>query len=211
MKLGEIKLEALKLMFANVETDLYLEHIELYKQDEAYRDYLANMPGAINRCFASIEEKRILPCKWYEVGGEDTDARILRLDMDALVNDFLDIHRIVYENDRGEYISDIEFRREGNRIVLSAIGCGEKYVVLYHPTIPRVTIATEEDRELPIPDSIAAHIPYYVKGDLFRVDEPNEAGEARNWYEAAMDAIQSKTEGRVTKVKSVYAQTEGEA
>ncbi|MBE6656264.1 MAG: hypothetical protein E7609_05300 [Ruminococcaceae bacterium] len=211
MKLGEIKLESLKLMFANVDIDLYLDRIEYYKQDETYRDYLVNMPGAINRCFASIEEKRVLPCKRHEIVGGPMRSLVLRVDMDAPVDDFLDLHRVVYENDRGDYEADISFRREGNTIVLPAIGFGERYVVLYHPTIPRITAATAEDTELPIPDGIAAHIPYFIKGDLFRADEPNEASEARNWYEAAMEAIVSKTEGRSTSVKNIYSQTEGEA
>lgn len=211
MKLGEIKLEALKLMFANVDIDLYIENIGYYKQDESYREYLVNMPGAINRCFASIEEKRVLPCKRYEFKGENAYKKFLRLDMGELTNDFLDVHRIVYENDRGEYIPNVEFQREANALVLPGIKIGETYVVLYHPTIPRITAATEEDQELPIPDSIAAHIPYFIKGDLFRADEPNEASEARNWYEAAMDAIATKTEGRITSVKNIYSQTEGDA
>ena len=209
MKLGEIKLEALKLMFTNVDIDLYLENIEYYKQDEAYREYLVNMPGAINRCFANIEERRVLPCKRCTYVGKGDDRGTLRLFMSNFVEDFFDVHRIIYENDRGEYIPDVDFRCEGDVLVLSAIGEGERYVVLYHPALSRVTADLAEDEELPIPDSIAAHIPYYVKGDLFRADEPNEASEARNWYEAAMDAIRAKTESKVTSVKSIYTQTEG--
>ena len=138
-------------------------------------------------------------------------SQLLRFDMCVLVDDFLDVHRIVYENDRGDYEADIGFRREGNAIVLPTIGFGERYIVLYHPTIPRITAATAEETDLPIPDNIAAHIPYFIKGDLFRADEPNEASEARNWYEAAMDAIATKTEGRITSVKNIYSQTEGDA
>ena len=63
MKLGDIKIEALKLMFVNMGDDIDIESLETYAQDEIYKSYLVNMPGAINRCFASIEEKRVLPSK----------------------------------------------------------------------------------------------------------------------------------------------------
>ncbi|MBQ8399329.1 MAG: hypothetical protein IJX08_05090, partial [Clostridia bacterium] len=39
------------------------------------------------------------------------------------------------------------------------------------------------------PDDIACHIPCFIKGDLYRDDEPDEAGEARNFFEAAMEEI----------------------
>ena len=49
MKLGEIKIEALKLMFINEGDDIDIGSLELLAQDEIYKNYLVNMPGAINR------------------------------------------------------------------------------------------------------------------------------------------------------------------
>ena len=209
MKLGEIKIEALKLMFANTETDLYIENMEQYERDEAYREYLVNMPGAINRCFANIEERRILPCKSFKIEGDAAGETRLRVDMSTKVGDFFDIARVVYENDAGVYDPNVSFYCEGDTLVLFTIGRGERYIVMYYPSIPRITASSGDGDEISIPDSIAAHIPYFIKGDLFRVDEPNEAGEARNWFELAMDAIGRKNAGHSTSVDSIYSQTEG--
>ena len=59
-----------------------------------------------------------------------------------------------------------------------------------------------------IPENIASSIPYFIKGDLYRDDEPNEASEARNWFEAAIEEILLKKISKANKVKSVYSQTE---
>ena len=93
-------------------------------------------------------------------------------------------------------------------IVLSNIGAGEYYTVIYKPKLERITSITDDFVELPIPENIASHIPYFVKGDLYRDDEPNEASEARNWYEAAMEAILESKVNKVNKVQSIYSQTE---
>ena len=104
---------------------------------------------------------------------------------------------------------------EGNYLVLNSIKDGETYTVIYKPTIPRINSATSNDYDFSnnedgayIPDSIAAIIPYYVKGDLFRDDEPNEASESRNWFEQALDEIAYKPTSKSNTVLSVFNQTE---
>jgi hypothetical protein len=114
----------------------------------------------------------------------------------------------VYENDNGDYVGDYEYRREGDVIVLDHIGEGESYKVVYKPKLKRITAYTDDMEELDIPENIASHIPYFVKGDLYRDDEPNEASEARNWYEAAMEAILESKVSKVNKVQSIFSQTE---
>ena len=51
MKLGEIKIEALKLMFADYTDDLSMENLAALKSDENFGRYVNSMPGAINRCY----------------------------------------------------------------------------------------------------------------------------------------------------------------
>ena len=60
MKLGEIKIEALKLMFAGNGQDYNdpdINQLERMKQQQEYKDYLGSMNGSINRCFAVLEER----------------------------------------------------------------------------------------------------------------------------------------------------------
>lgn len=209
MKLGDIKIEALKLMFVDYNIECQIEHLEQLAQEENYGSYLVNMPGAINRCFSSLEEKGVLPVKTYNLKSSEALANgaFFRFDL-SHIKDFFEIDRVVYENDKGEYFGNYEYQREGNIIVLPNIRGGESYNILYKPKLERITDATENTYELPIPDNIASNIPYFIKGDLYRDDEPNEASEARNWYEAAMDAITESKINKVNKVQSVYSQTE---
>ena len=118
----------------------------------------------------------------------------------------LEIRRLVRER-KEEYEGNAEFRMEGNVLVLPLF-TDEVYTVLYYPSIPRITSETSDEEELSIPDKIAAHIPYFVKGDLFRDDEPNEANEARNWFEAAMEQIIATKQSYSDKVFDKYSQTE---
>lgn len=210
MRLGDIKAEALKLMFADYDTDIIAENIPDLEGQEDLRSYLINMNGSINRCFSDLESKRVLPVKTRQLEASEgiAGAFSVRFDLDALISDFSDIARVVYEN-VGEYCGEMAYRREGNTLILDGFDFDGEYRLLYYPRIPRVSQATGELTELPIPDEIAAFIPYFVKGELYREDEINDAAEARNWYEAAMEQIVTARSGRQTRVRTVYSQTEG--
>lgn len=59
MTLGEVEKEALKLMFTNQSFEINESSIEDLKSDDNYGDYLSNMRGSINRCFARLKNKGI--------------------------------------------------------------------------------------------------------------------------------------------------------
>lgn len=209
MKLGEIKIEALKLMFINYNIDISIEELDRYLQDENYASYLVNMPGAINRCFANIEERGVLPPKSFVLKTEDglASASFIRFDLPTLIEDFFAVDRIIYECG-DDYDGDHDYRMEGNTLVLENFDNErESFILLYKPKVERVLATTDNETEIEIPENIAVHIPYFIKGDLYRDDEPNEASEARNWYEASMEGLSIATENKTGKVKSTYKQT----
>ena len=80
--------------------------------------------------------------------------------------------------------------------------------MIYAPRRKRVTTGTADDEEIALPDKIACLIPYFIKGDLFREDEPAEAADARNLFEASIEAIDNGIKRRQTSVKTVFSQTE---
>lgn len=208
MKLGDIKIEALKIMFVNYNTDLTIDELDNAMQDENYGSYLVNMPGAINRCFSVLEERRVLPVKSYTLLPSQglASGSFIRFNLDEIIDDFFDIDRLVCEREN-DYDGNAEFRMEGNTIVLPLID-DETYTVIYYPSIERITSETEDDIELKIPNKIAAHIPYFIKGDLYRDDEPDEANEARNWFEAAVQSILNTREAHSGRVETKFSQTE---
>ena len=118
--------------------------------------------------------------------------------------------RIVLESEYGDYDGNCDFTMEGDTLVLPRYSeeDGLHYTVLYKPKLTRVSVATENDAVLDVPDNIAAHVPYYVMSDLFRMDEPDEAAHARNLFESALDEISERRTERVGRVKTVFSQTE---
>lgn len=205
MKLGEIKLEALKIMFTNNGQDIVIEDMETLLRDEIYRNYLINMNGSINRCFSNIEDKGVLPLRVLnlDISTAERVNGFLRFNLNE-ITDFYKIDRIVYENSYGEFISDCEFRVEANILILPEITQEENYRLIYKPNIMRITSAMNDEEEVDVPDNIAVYIPYFIKGDLFRDDEPDEANEARNWFEQAMQEFSPQNVDRQNSVKTIY-------
>lgn len=197
MRLGELKVEALKLMFANGTSDVAIEDLDRSIYDERYADYLYAMTGAINRCLSELEERRVLPVRSLVLGDGGRYA------LDRIVSDFFDLERISCVLN-GEYFPICEYYREGDEIIVKDYDDRAEYRAIYNPAIKRVFSYSDNMLELDIPDRIACYIPYFIKGELFRVDEPDEAAEARNWFEAAIDGIKHREHGVQLRVANVY-------
>ena len=221
MTLGEIKIEALKLMFTNYGEDLSAEHLSELTGSHEYGRYLVAMTGSVNRCFADIESRRVLPEKSFTLSAAlgRREGQTLVFELAALIPDYLIAERLIYER-AGEPPVPLALweYREGETLRIPVFGEKEekeekeeereRYRLIYRPCLPRVLSYTDNATAFPIPDYIAAFIPYWIKGELFREDEPNEAGEARNWYEAAMSRAESMAVRESGAVRSVYAMTE---
>lgn len=198
MKLHDIMIESLKLMFASYDRDLALAKIDDLKVDSAYRDYIYNMPPAINRAFHIIENKGVLKEIVRSYDAESTErwknvavpeeipsadgvlgGRLTRID-----------YRVLHHGVRVAF-SDIIGRSNGEVLLPSVVG-GEQYDVFYSPKIHRVTAETPEDTEIPIPDEIASLVPYYVKSELYREEDISEADNARAWFTAGLNEIVSR-------------------
>ncbi len=207
MKLGEIKMQALRLMFVTATADHEGEDLSILAGDEECKDYIAGMPGAINRCFANLESRDVLPVKravLSKFSGEVYGGSV-RYTLSSILPDLFKVERVVWEREKGGYNSSVGYTREGDTLLLSEIADGERYIILYRPRIKRVTSLTDNETEIDIPDHIAALIPYFIKGELFRIDEPDEAQEARNLYEAGLLDIAYESQGVQGKVKTVYS------
>lgn len=207
MKLGEIKIEALRLMFADYASDMSLETLQSMKDDENFGTYLSNMPGAINRCFARFEDKEVVPLKRYTLpksNGTATNGRI-RFDL-SILEDFGNVNRIIYE-DTNDYNGNCSYTMETDTTIMLEEKDGD-YILIYHPTIPRVDSGTDDDEEVDLPDKIACLIPYFIKGDLYSEDEPSVSASARNLFEASLDNLNKEVKTKQSHVNCVYSQTE---
>ena len=115
MTIGEIKKEALKMMFTNQDNEIdSLEMKDLY-EDSNYGDHLNNMYGSINRAIIRLKSKGV------------------------------------------EYTGE------------------------------RITKDTSDDTELGLEWELCEAIAYFVKGELYEEDKPQEAIMAKNYFEDFVD------------------------
>lgn len=207
MTVGQIKIEALRLMFAaDLDPLISPKNIADHETDDQYGDYLTAMTGSINRAINDIVSRRILPEKALEVplGSGSRRGITLRLNLGEY-KDLYDISRVIRETDY-DYDGAYPFRMEGKVMVLLAPDESARFTILYHPRVKAVE-TYENDRDLAeIPDEIASVIPYFVKGELYRQDEAGDASEAMSWYEQRIAALSPYHTGTQTHVASTYSQ-----
>ena len=204
MKLGEIKIEALKLMFVNNTNEMNVDSITNLMNDENYAGYLVNMRGAINRALDRIKNACVLPLKsaWVDMAAIEDMGNYFSYDL-TKIEDFFMLERVVY-TDGPVYNGDFEYEMEGKTIVLEKLP--GHYKVLYYPTVDYVSADMSDTDSLSIPEDIARLIPYFIKGDLYQEDEPNLAADARNTFEACLEDIKKQQQGRTSVMQMKYTE-----
>lgn len=195
MKLGDIKVEAIKLMFTNYSFDINIDNLQAMLADENYGSYIVNMNGAVARALDRIENACVVPLKRKTLTLEECESskHFLRFDTSKIDDLFL-VDRITVEYADGGYCGNIGFEMEGNILLLPKANAD--YTILYYPTVKTVNDATEDLEELLIPDKIARLIPYFVKGDLYQEEEPDLAADARNIFEASLDDLKMQNQNK---------------
>ena len=202
MTLGDIKAEALQLM--GFEEDVAADNVEDYGEDENWAPLLRQMWSAVNRCFADLETKRVLPLRRAELESPTGKGTWRRFRYDEIEGLF-EVVRVVVES--GDHIDDDHpfLLEEGGTLRVTDFDAGATYAVLYRPRLTRLTVNSGNDTVICVPDALASAIPYFVKSEVYRVDEPDEAGEARNFYEAAVEQYAAGMEiARQGTVQTVY-------
>lgn len=183
MTLGEIKAEALLLM--HMDKDVDGTTVCNFENDENFGTYIAGMPGALNRALADLESRLILPLR--RVVLHEAQQLIGREAVFSLehLTDLFAPERLVVQ---GEHYMDEDcpYSIDMGQLRVFRYDKHATYTLLYHPVLQRVTHTTPDSTVLDLPEQLAAALPYYLKADLYRIDEPGEANDARNWYESAV-------------------------
>lgn len=206
MKLGDIKAAALKLMFASYDRDITAETVDSLRGDAAFRDYLYNMPQAINRAFGIIENKRVLPERTVDYLPNGSNHIAVPLTVEAVTGaPGGEFKRVIYSAcGRINWVPFTDYVVSDGEVILPSVVAGEAYRVCYAPRLARITAETSDLMEIPIPDDVAALIPYFVKGDLYREEDAAEASNARNWFDAGLEEIECSRIGMPSGVATVF-------
>lgn len=207
MNYNEIRAESLRIMFSGAEIDVEVNGEEngsrvglsLLENDENIGSFLKNMRGSINRCFSLIEAKGVLPDRTVSLDVTCDGA----IGSAELPDDCYSPIKIAMHSGYSAR-ANVTWRREGNEILIYDCDPEAIYVLIYKPRIKRLKKGLDDFCEIDLPENIAEHIPYFIKGDLFREDEPSEAAEARNWFEAAMSELSFSREGEQRSVETLY-------
>lgn len=204
MKVGQIKVEAIKLMFTNYGYDIAIGDLQRMVNDENYGSYIVNMNGAIARAIDRIENACVMPIKRKRImpGELDNGAVFDRFDV-SKITDLFRIDRITVEYANGEYDGNASFELEGTDLLVRH-NPSASYSILYYPTIKTVNEDVLDTEEFWIPDNIARIIPYFIKGDLYQEEEPELAADARNLFEASLDDLKTQTMSKQNFVEQVY-------
>lgn len=186
MKLGDIKVEALKLMFMGGAMEIGADQLLDFADDHTYGYYLSRMPGAINRAFAVIERKGVLPLRAVQLTAPESG--VARFHLPGVAPDLYEVARVSWHR-HGVHEPNEDYMLEGGDLIVHDFDKDADYRLVYHPRIERIGAGTSDETEIDIPDEIAELIPYAIKGDLFRDDDSDEADAARARFEYALDEI----------------------
>ena len=83
---------------------------------------------------------------------------------------------------------------------------GNTVTFLYEPRMPVITSVTDDTTEIPLPDELASIIPYFVKADVYELDEPELATQSRNIFEGMLAEYWSQEQNVEAGIDEVYSQ-----
>lgn len=182
MRFCELKIETLRLLFADAEgVPLSEESLETAENDEQYAQYLRMIPGAVNRAFSYLEMRGILPKK-TAVFNETGDA-VTHIFEAELPKDCYRITDVHYLDGLGVSYPCRHWQKDADGISVAASRLFARISVSYLPSLPRIGEDTGDGWTLPLPEALAGMLPYYLKSELFLSDEPDEAALARKQFD----------------------------
>ena len=186
---GQLLAEALRLIFQGSDRVISEKALDRYRGEASFNVYLSGMAGAFNRCMTDLEAKQVTPASSHalNIGDGEMSGGTVRFRMTDVIPEFAGMRDLVTEE--GGYRLT-EYREEGDVLVLPVSYFDEGTVrVLYTKQLPRVSTDTKDDFPITLPDAVGEWVPYFLSSEVYRSDEPGEAGELRNRYEAAMELL----------------------
>lgn len=203
MKLGEIKLQALMLIFPNDVLEYNEENIEelIYnlRSSGTYGSYLSNSVGAINRAFSSIEQKMLSgkACICLDAKNSIRQGEYISIDL-SKYEEILAISEVYLDG------ASVEFNMLTDSIlnVKSTRQYGDIQLI-YYKRLKRINHATSNNYEIEL-GNIADAIPYFVKSDLLLGESPEEGAASRSVYENMLNEYIARSGDR-TCLQTVYS------
>lgn len=196
MLLGEIKIQALSLMYPDMcarYDDSTMSEVEnaVYelKADHNFSGLLEAAVGSINRAFSVIEERGLsgVKCadKCLSACERTKDGRVII----TPTEDFLALERLLCHKGDKTYACFAE--SFGNKIHTSTVG--EVYTIVYREKIPRVKRVTSDSYEVELENGLCEAIPYFVASELFGREDAEAAQSLRESFYKVLDGCERRS------------------
>ena len=194
MKLGEIKAQAITIMFpqATIKLDTpsdegIIRAIYEMKSNPNFESILEGSIGAINRAFSYIELNDLSETKCVDV-----PSSLCKRQNDKILlpkeNDLLRVERVLFHTYDKAIQQEFDIGNEG---ILTKYRQGV-YTVIYKRKIPRITSVTSDAYEPELPYGMAEYIPYFIASDLARDENEALAKYALDHFENGIKALKGK-------------------
>jgi len=202
MKLQDVKVEALKIMFATYDTNKTGEDINELITDDNLAPLLYAMNGSVNRAIGRIKAKRLQNIGTHTLTDGTDDNYRTTFDLTDIA-DFYAVEKVIYTDSYGTYV-EVSYIIEGDNIIVDDRTSGGSFKLIYYKNIAQLD-DTDNDSELDMDNDVAALIPLYIKSELME-EQPQLASEARNLFEQGLDNLHIRNNQKQTKIKAVYKQ-----
>ena len=195
MKLGEIKIQALALMYPdapiryNNSTDEEIENAVYELKSSHNFEYLIEASvSAINRAFSIIESYGLSNIKCVDKAKSLLEKTEKGIAID-LEKDFVTLERVLCHKNGKAYA--VSYLQIGNRIYTDFKG--DVYTVVYRAKIPRATTITRDSCEVDLPMGLCEAIPYFVMAELIAREDTDRSREAREQFYRALENCEKKS------------------
>ena len=197
MKLGEIKIQSLMLIFPSESLEYgknnVVEVVFNLKSNPSYAQYLSASVGAINRAFSIIESEGLsgLDVMTLKSVKSKREGGYTVFDL----SEQREISQVqgVYFNTYQDKIS-VDFYVAGNLLYVKGNINGEKITLEYLKKIEKISHESDDNREILFDYGIEEQIPYYVKADLIFAENQEESDRARSLFENALARLKNMRE-----------------
>ena len=207
MKLGEIKLQAIRLGFPDFfiscdeeDDQSLIDTVSSLKQDPNFSGFLESAVGAVNRGLAYIESRGLSPSKCVDYQsslcprGSDGGTSL------PLPSDCLAVERVVLIQGDKRYF--LGFEVQGDKILTEERQ--GTYTVVYKTKIPRVFSTTRDSYDVVLPEGLGDALPYFVAADILGVDKESATG-LRQYFEEIAEYMSRKSSPCYTCLETRYS------
>ena len=219
MKLGEIKLMALKLMFADTDITYDISDMEEYYNNSNTRDKLIRMNDSINRALNLFYQRVGLHRAKKEVqldAEEGSTGYFLNSisDLPAQIDNLQNVLKVRISSPYKATLYNANFEFDGEEIVFTDlhryITSSEKEnttIEIFYETKPEYVTSNNEDTtfdfdSINVPNDIQLQIPLFIKGEAYEEDEPQMALFAKNEF---LNYLQLVKKPKIIKQQKVRA------